>query len=99
MAIAEGIETALAYSLHTGLGCWAATNATLLAQWKPPENCREVVIAADNDSSFAGQHAAYQLAYRLHAKGYRVEVDMPFTADVDWCDVIALRNYGKGLAP
>lgn len=89
IAIAEGIESAIAYKVLTGVPTWAATNATLLAQWKPPEGITRVVVAGDNDASFAGQEAAYMLARRLKSDGLDVNVDIPAVTDTDWCDVLA----------
>lgn len=88
VAIAEGIESAIAYHDIFGIPCMAATNATLLAQWKPPDGVSSVVIAGDNDDSFAGHNAAYHLAYRLRAAGVTVSVHIPGTVGFDWADVL-----------
>lgn len=95
LAIAEGIESAIAYKLMTGIPTWAATNAMLLAQWQPPAGVSKIVIAGDNDSSYAGQEAAFMLARRLKANGLDVSVDLPAKPDTDWCDCLAaMRNIG-----
>lgn len=86
LGIAEGIETALAASARFGIPVWAATNATLLESWVPPAGVERVLIAADNDASFAGQFAAYGLARRLARKGMSVEIQLPPTAGRDWAD-------------
>lgn len=86
MAIAEGIETAIAYQMLTGTPCWAATNALLLSQWQPPEGVKTVVIAGDNDANYVGQHHSYALADRLTRAKFQVFVDLPPLADTDWCD-------------
>jgi putative DNA primase/helicase len=86
IGVAEGIETALAASIRFGVPVWAATNATLLTDWVPPEGVRRVLIAADNDSSYTGQAAAFVLAKRLAKEGYSVEVQVPPLAGKDWAD-------------
>lgn len=65
LAVAEGIETALAYSALTGMPCWAARSATGLEQFRPPDGVRRVVIAADSDA--AGMAAADALCVSLRA--------------------------------
>ena len=69
MGVAEGIETALSASLLYQLPVWACCNQGLLRQWQPPEGCTHVTIFGDNDSSFVGQAAAYELAWRLARDG------------------------------
>lgn len=86
LGIAEGIETALAASKRFGVPVWAATNATLLADWVPPAGVRRVLIAADHDASFTGQEAAYTLARRLVRDGIAVEIQMPDALGKDWAD-------------
>lgn len=67
LAVAEGIETALAVYLATGKPVWAALSAGNLERlWVPP--CvKRVCIYGDNDAGaqFDGQAAAYGLARRL----------------------------------
>ena len=90
MAIAEGIETAIAVheiakSHGRDLPVWAAGNATLMRMWQPPDCVKHVVIAADNDANYAGHSAAYGLAHKLAAKGIRVDVNIP-PNEGDWLD-------------
>lgn len=91
LAIAEGIETALAFTQLHHVPCWAATNAVLLAQFEPPDGVTEVIVAGDNDRNYAGQHAAYSLANRLSMRGIDVSVVIPDNAGNDWCDVLDSR--------
>lgn len=86
LGIAEGIETALAASRRFSVPVWAATNATLLADWVPPAGVERVLIAGDNDPSWTGQAAAYALAKRLVRDGFAVEVRIPDVAGKDWAD-------------
>lgn len=96
IAIAEGIETALAfYELHH-IPCWASANATLLAQFEPPEGVTSVIVAGDNDTNYAGQHAAYCLANRLAMRGVEVTVMIPESQGEDWADVLSSKkSIGK----
>lgn len=87
VAIAEGIETALAFQSLTGIPTWAATSATLLEQFVPPAGITHVVIAGDCDDNAVGQAAAYGLAKRLAAAGIGYTVRIPTHGD--WADVIA----------
>ncbi|PVX38204.1 putative DNA primase/helicase [Janthinobacterium sp. 78] len=86
LGIGEGIESALAAQHRFGCTVWAATNAGLLATWVPPSGVKEVLIAGDNDASFAGQAAAYTLAQRLVRDGFAVELQIPSVTGTDWAD-------------
>lgn len=86
LAIAEGVETALAFHALTGIPTWAATSATLLAKFEPPAGIRTVHIAGDNDESAVGQAAAWSLAKTLIAKGIKAKVCIPDQGD--WADVL-----------
>lgn len=88
LAIAEGIETALAVHRLTTLPVWAAVSAHGLATVQLPPAVRHVVIAADHDPNGAGQNAAHTLAERLRAAGRQVEVVLPSAAGCDWLDVL-----------
>ncbi|MCK9622180.1 MAG: toprim domain-containing protein [Methylobacter sp.] len=74
LAIAEGIETALAVHQLEGLPVWAAGNAQLMEAIQIPVNINEVWIYADRDPSFTGQKSAYTLARRLTNEGKKVMV-------------------------
>lgn len=93
LAIAEGIETALAVHVGTGKPCWAALSAGGLEKVRIPEGVRRVGIYADHDASYTGQAAAYALAKRLRShdgpRGPReVSVRLPREVDSDWADVL-----------
>lgn len=93
IGVAEGIETALAAAALRGLPVWSAIDAGKLSKWRPPAAARKVIVFCDNDSNFAGQHAAFQLANRLVVKDkIEVEVSTPPTIGHDWRDVYAARN-------
>ena len=75
IAIAEGIETALAVTQMSDIPCWAAVSSGLMETFEPPKGITRVEIFADRDKNFAGQKSAYILANRLVIK-YRIEVDV-----------------------
>lgn len=95
LAIAEGIETALAVHLATGWPVWAALSAGNMEKLWIPEQVRRVSIYADNDAggSFAGQAAAFALARRLAREklpdgtAREVQVFIPPEPGDDWADV------------
>jgi len=91
VAIAEGIETALACQQMFGLPVWSTLNASGLAGFIPPEGVKQVVIFGDNDLNFVGQSAAYGLAQRLTREGFEVEVYIPKRGGDDWLDDMTVK--------
>ncbi len=74
MGITEGIEDALSVHAVTGLGTWAAGNASLLPALADavPSYIECVTIFAHNDANGAGQRGAAALAERLSGKDIEV---------------------------
>lgn len=87
VAVAEGIETALAVELLHGWPCWAALNAGGLESLELPKKLQTVQVCGDCDSSYTGQAAAYALAKRLKSEGRGVVVCLPDSFDCDYADV------------
>lgn len=87
LGIAEGLETAMSASALYGLPVWAALNTALLRKWVPPAGVEELVVFGDNDASFAGQAAAFGLAFSQSGKGFPVTVRIPDGVGEDWNDV------------
>lgn len=99
LAVAEGIETALAVTEMTGIPCWATVTAGLMAEFIPPPGIKRVAIYADKDSpskfhpSGHGQEAAKALAERLWKCGIQAGVELPpidipdGKKGLDWLDV------------
>ncbi len=85
LALAEGIETALAVHQATGWPVWACVSAGGLERVVLPTEAREVVICADHDP--AGMDAARKLARRLLSEGRRVRLAVPPVAGADWLDI------------
>lgn len=90
IGIAEGLETALAASMASGLPVVSASSANALASWIWPSGVRSLVIFADADD--AGRAAALRLQQRATAAAIRVSVMLPSTEGADWCDVWAERD-------
>ena len=94
LGLAEGIETAYAVNVATGLPMWATISANGLEKVQIPEHVTHVVIFADKDRSGTGQTSAIVLQERLIAEGIKVIIRLPKRAlrdgekGVDWLDVL-----------
>lgn len=89
IGIAEGIETAQAAHLASGLPTVAAYCAGSLAAYVWPPGVRRIVVFADADR--AGAAAALSLKARAMRAGVSAVVLTPTTPGADWCDVWAQR--------
>jgi phage/plasmid primase-like uncharacterized protein len=89
IGIAEGIETAQAAHLASGLPTVAAYCAGNLTAYTWPPGVRRIVVFADADP--AGAAAAQSLKARAMRAGLSVAVMTPTTPGADWCDVWAQR--------
>ena len=94
LVLTEGIETAL--SLQSGLlkhpvTVWAALSASNMASLNLPPKPGRLTIAADGDT--AGHAAAYALAEKAYALGWKVSL-LPAPDGSDWNDVL----IGKAVA-
>lgn len=89
IGIAEGIETAQAAHLASGLPTVAAYCAGNLATYIWPPGVSRIVVFADADP--AGAAAAQSLKARAMHAGLSVAVMTPTTPGADWCDVWAQR--------
>jgi phage/plasmid primase-like uncharacterized protein len=90
LGVAEGIETAQAAYLASGLPTVAAYCANGLATFQWPKGLKRLVIFADADP--AGAMAALRLRERAARAGVLVHVMTPTILGYDWCDVWAQRN-------
>lgn len=88
IGIAEGIETALSAAILFNVPVWSALATGPMLKWIPPKTARCVMIFGDNDANYAGQNAAYSLAYRLKTEGVHVDVRIPDLSGDDWNDVL-----------
>lgn len=89
IGIAEGIETAQAAHLASGLPTVAAYCADNLAAYTWPPSVRRIVVFADADPK--GADKAHSLKARAMRAGLSVAVMTPSTPGADWCDVWAQR--------
>jgi phage/plasmid primase-like uncharacterized protein len=87
LAVAEGIETALAVRLATGWPVWATVSAGGMQALELPAEVEEVVCCADYDR--AGLQAAEALARSASAEGRNGRVAVPPAPGMDWADVLA----------
>ncbi len=96
VGIAEGIETALAGALASGVPTVAAYSAGNLEAWNWPAGVGRLVIFGDNDA--AGRKAADELRARASSAGLACEVLTPTEEGADWCDVWAARAAVEAVA-
>jgi putative DNA primase/helicase len=97
LAIAEGIETALAVRLLTGLPVWAALNERLMRSMVLPREVHQVHIFADRDRNRVGEEAARELGERMQRQGRAVRIALPRKAGEDFLDVLN-RRPGRAAA-
>ena len=103
LAVAEGVETALAVATATHLPVWSCVSSTLLENFIPPKSVNCVLIYADKDLSQAGEKAALKLKHRLMASGLNVRIYVPDgeipvgQKSLDWNDVLV--NQGPKQLP
>lgn len=109
LAVAEGLETALAVLEGTGLPVWCAVNALLLENFVPPPGVNRVIVFGDKDRPTEqhpkghGQEAAKQLVQRLWEMGIKASAIVPAgeippgQKSLDWLDI--LNRDGKAGFP
>ena len=86
LGVAEGIETAWAAHLLSGMPVWACLSTSLLRGFVPPAGVRHVVVWADHDANRAGEEAACALRASM-ASGCSVEIRLPDgPPGIDWAD-------------
>lgn len=89
LAVAEGIETALACMQMFALPCWAACSANRLASIALPETINHVIIFANHDH--AGEQGAEAAAERYTREGRKVTVRVALEPGQDWHDTLLAR--------
>lgn len=88
LAVAEGIESALAFHIATGLPVWATVSANGMEHVVIHANVTQITIAVDNDVNNVGQKAAHKLKQRLLNEGRCVKCVTPTKADTDFADML-----------
>lgn len=97
LAVAEGIETALAASLMDGHPVWSCHSSSILANFVLPQHLRDsvrmVIIYADSDElkqgKRAGSAAAAALAGKLRQERIRSMIVRPAKVGADMADLVA----------
>jgi putative DNA primase/helicase len=92
LVIAEGIETALAFSQATGLPAWASISCGIMPDLMLPPLAitPEIVIAADADP--AGIRWARVAADRWVRQGRKVRIALPPEAGQDFADMLRVEK-------
>ena len=94
IVISEGLETLLSSIYKTGLPGWACLGKGTFKSFTPAIGCgHDILVYGDNDKSFAGQTAAYQMAERLNLQGVKCSVFLPPNPGTDWNDVDRDERY------
>lgn len=105
LAVAEGIETAMAVMQATGIPTWPTVNAVMLENFVPPSSVEQLIVFADKDRPTqlkpkgTGQEAAIQLVKRAWGLGVKATAITPSgeipdgEKSLDWLDV--LRTDGE----
>jgi len=68
IAVAEGIETALAVYEQTKIATWSVVSSAMMESFEPPAGIKHVFIFGDNDLNYCGAKSAYILANKLVIK-------------------------------
>ncbi|MBG9389333.1 DUF7146 domain-containing protein [Caenimonas aquaedulcis] len=88
IAIAEGLETAVACFVLNGVPVEAATSASLMRGYVWHRSIENLLIYTDNDENGAGQIAGAKLATRAHQAGLDCRILTPRNVGEDWADVL-----------
>lgn len=103
LGVAEGLETALAVYLATGITVWPCLTTAYMKKFLPPEGVQQVIVFADKDLKEGGENAAKELVQRLWEMGLKARIATPQMAvpagkkGIDWNDVW-LRFGRQGFA-
>ncbi|MDE2562836.1 MAG: toprim domain-containing protein [Sphingomonadales bacterium] len=82
LALTEGAEDALAYTLMHGIPAWGLPGADWLANTRIPACVEELIVAFDRGR--AGRAAFDRYAERLRAEGRKVRFHAPDAPSKDW---------------
>src|SRR5207302_10520980 len=91
LAIAEGIETALAGMALNFRPMWALGTAGELARFPVLSGIECLTILVDNDASGTGQASALECSRRWTSMGREVFRVVPTAVDTDMADIISGR--------
>ena len=100
LALAEGLETALAVMEGMKMPVWCSVNAHLLENFIPPSGVSQILVFADKDRPSEqhprghGQEAAKHLVQRLWEMGIKASAIVPAgeipagQKSLDWLDIL-----------
>ena len=94
LALAEGFETAEAYSVLNGIPCWATLGARRLDQIALPANIKTLIIAEDNDAE--GARASTRANARYAQPGLTLRRHPPPRQYNDWAQLLEDQERGGG---
>jgi hypothetical protein len=89
LGLAEGIESALAATLLTGIACWASLGSEQLGRVAIPRAVGRVILFLDNDP--AGRRAGAVACEAIERRGIAVEECIPAALGADWNDELLVR--------
>lgn len=93
LGLAEGFETARAWSRLNDLPCWATLGSRRLDLVTIPDSVTTLILAGDND--LAGRRAVARSTERHARDGRVIRADIPQGAK-DWAAVLEARERGGG---
>lgn len=93
IALAEGFETARAWSLLHGLPCWASLGSRRLDLIGVPDSVTTLILAGDND--LAGRRAVTRGVAAYASDRREVRADYPL-GHKDWAAVLEAQGRGGG---
>ena len=94
LAIAEGFETAAAYTALTGTPCWASLGARRLPLIALSDDIVDLTVAEDHDDE--GRRAG-AITIELHrTNGILARPHRPRVQGFDWADVLSARERRRG---
>lgn len=94
LGLAEGFETARAWSLLRGLPCWASLGSRRLDVLTIPSTVTKLILAGDND--LAGRRAVARSAARYATDGCVIEAEFPPEHFNDWAEALEAEERGGG---
>ena len=97
LGLAEGVETALAATLLTGIPCWATLGAERFGRLALPPEVDRLILFLDQDG---GGRRAEQLARAAHlGSSIRLDAHYPGVEGADWNDILLISQGQDAGAP
>ncbi|MDQ0840166.1 DUF7146 domain-containing protein [Sphingomonas faeni] len=93
IGLAEGFETARAWSRIHGLPCWATLGSRRLDLVTIPDSVTKLILAGDND--LAGRRAVARSIARFASDSRVIQVDYPVDYK-DWAEALEAAERGEG---